>query len=78
MGILDLTEERAVGMSVDDLLEGLDAERRAKLEWALTARNPIKRREHVYSAVELARHCAEDGFEVSEHSIKVWRRSHEH
>lgn len=77
MGINDLSD-RAVGMPIDDLLEGLSIDLRDKLEAALRKRHPLKKREYLWSAPEIQRHCADDGYEVSLWSIQNWRRKHAH
>lgn len=79
MGIKDLTEERAgVGIPIDDLLEGLDGDKRATLLAALRQRNPLRKREFLWSARAIQKACDEDGFEVSLWSISNWRRTHGH
>lgn len=75
MGIKELTAERAGrAMPIDDALEGLSPELRTHLTDVLTAKQP----NGTYSVPrdEIIRACAEDGFIVTDWSIRMWRRRH--
>lgn len=66
MGIKELAGDRAGGgMPIDDLLEGLDAERREILLNAL--------RRMALSTFEIAKACRDDGFEVEPRAVYRWR-----
>ena len=77
MGIKDLALIQARGIPIDDVLDGIDPKDREILVTALTTRNPTNRREHLVSVADIIRACASDGFtDVTEWSIKNWRRTH--
>lgn len=77
MGIAELALVQARGIPIEDVLDGLTEKDRDILETALLTRNPTNRREHLVSVADIIRACAADGYtEVTEWSIKNWRRKH--
>lgn len=77
MSIKDLTDERAdLGMPIDDVLEGLSPELRTQLEHALIAKHPIRSGMYLWSRDDIISHCADDGFKVTDWSIRTWRKRH--
>lgn len=75
MGIKELAAPRVTrGMPIEDVLEGLNPELRKHLEDVLLDKQPngswsVPRH-------EIIRGCAEDGFIVTDWSIRMWRRRH--
>lgn len=75
MGIKDLATPRGSrGMPIDDVLEGLDDELRGHLERVLLDKQP----DGTFSVPrdEIVRACAEDGYIVTDWSIRMYRQRH--
>ena len=75
MGIAGLNPERAGGgIPIDDVLEGLSEDVRAHLETVLRARQP----NGTFSVPrhEIIEACEDDGYIVTDWSIRGWRRRH--
>jgi hypothetical protein len=73
LGIKDLAAPRVSrGMPIDDLLEGLNAELREHLQRVIMDRQP----DGTFSVPrdEIIRACAEDGFIVTDWSIRMYRK----
>ena len=58
-------------MKIDDLLGRLDGKLREQLHDALTHRRLDGR--HSFTVKQIAEACADDGWIVTQHSIRMWR-----